>query len=99
MPTLREHKCQPRLLYQAKISINIDEENKIVQEKNKFRQYLYNQSSHTEDSRRKNSIQGRNMHQRKGKILSISHQRQKEKYKHLKSPTKKTYQKPTVISL
>jgi hypothetical protein len=27
--TLREHKCQPRLLYPAKLSITVDGENKI----------------------------------------------------------------------
>jgi hypothetical protein len=35
MQTVREHKCQPRLLYTAKLSINIDGETKILQEKNK----------------------------------------------------------------
>jgi hypothetical protein len=40
MQTLREHKCQPRLFYPAKLSINIDEENKIFQEKTKFKEYL-----------------------------------------------------------
>ncbi|MBV2134755.1 hypothetical protein KRX52_18445, partial [Pseudomonas sp. MAP12] len=29
LPTLREHGCQPRLLYPAKLSITIDGENKI----------------------------------------------------------------------
>jgi hypothetical protein len=38
--TLREHKCQPRLLYPAKLSITIDEENKIFHDKTKFTQYL-----------------------------------------------------------
>ena len=38
--TLREHKCQPRLLYPAKLSINIDGENKIFQDKTKFKQCL-----------------------------------------------------------
>ena len=38
--TLREHKCQPRLLYPAKLSINIDGETKIFQDKTKFKQYL-----------------------------------------------------------
>jgi hypothetical protein len=38
--TLREHKCQPRLLYQAKLSITIDGETKIFQNKTKFTQYL-----------------------------------------------------------
>jgi hypothetical protein len=40
MQTLREHKCQPRVLYPAKFSINIDGENKISQDKTKFKQYL-----------------------------------------------------------
>ena len=31
--TPREHKCQPRLLYPAKLSINIDGEIKILQDK------------------------------------------------------------------
>ena len=38
--TLREHKCQPRLLYPAKLSITIDRENKIFHDKTKFTQYL-----------------------------------------------------------
>jgi hypothetical protein len=38
--TIREHKCQPRLLYPAKLSITIDEENKIFHDKTKFSQYL-----------------------------------------------------------
>jgi hypothetical protein len=38
--TLREHKCQPRLLYPAKHSITIDEENKVFHDKTKFTQYL-----------------------------------------------------------
>jgi hypothetical protein len=38
--TLREHKCQPRLLYPAKLSITINGENKISHDKTKFTQYL-----------------------------------------------------------
>jgi hypothetical protein len=38
--TLREQKCQPRLLYPAKLSIIIDGENKIFYDKTKFIQYL-----------------------------------------------------------
>ena len=38
--TLREHKHQPRLLYPAKLSIAIDEENKIFHDKTKFTQYF-----------------------------------------------------------
>jgi hypothetical protein len=39
--TLREHKCQPRLLYLAKLSITIDRETKVFYDKTKFTQYLY----------------------------------------------------------
>jgi hypothetical protein len=38
--TLRENKCQPRILYPAKLSITIDRENKIFHDKTKFTQYL-----------------------------------------------------------
>jgi hypothetical protein len=36
MQTLREDKCQPRLLYPAKLSITIDGENKVYYDKTKF---------------------------------------------------------------
>jgi hypothetical protein len=38
--TLREHKCQPRLLYPAKRSITIDGETKVFHDKTKFTHYL-----------------------------------------------------------
>jgi hypothetical protein len=38
--TLREHKCQPRLLYPAKLSITIDGETKVFHDKTRFTQYL-----------------------------------------------------------
>jgi hypothetical protein len=38
--TLREHKCQPRLLCPAKLSIAKDGEPKVFHEKTKFTQYL-----------------------------------------------------------
>jgi hypothetical protein len=38
--TLREHKCQPRLLYPAKLSITIDRETKVFHDKTKFTQYF-----------------------------------------------------------
>jgi hypothetical protein len=37
---LREHKCQPRLLYPAKLSITIDGETKIFHDKSKFTHHL-----------------------------------------------------------
>ena len=38
--TLREHKCQPRLLYPAKLSIIIDGETKVFHDKTRFTHYL-----------------------------------------------------------
>jgi hypothetical protein len=38
--TLGEHKCQPRLLNPAKLSIIIDGETKVFKDKTKFAQYL-----------------------------------------------------------
>ena len=38
--TLRVHRCQPRLLYPAKLSIIIDGETKIFHDKTKFKQDL-----------------------------------------------------------
>jgi hypothetical protein len=38
--TLREHKCQPRLLYPAKRSTTIEGETKVFHDKTKFIQYL-----------------------------------------------------------
>jgi hypothetical protein len=38
--TLREHKCQPRILYPANLSITIDGETKVFHDKTKFTQYL-----------------------------------------------------------
>jgi hypothetical protein len=38
--TLRENKCQTRLLYPVKLSITIDGETKVFHDKTKFTQYL-----------------------------------------------------------
>jgi hypothetical protein len=38
--TIRKHKFQPRLLYPAKLSNNIDRETKVFHDKSKFTQYL-----------------------------------------------------------
>jgi hypothetical protein len=40
MQTLREHKCQPSLLYPAKLSITTNGETKVFHDKSKFTQYL-----------------------------------------------------------
>jgi hypothetical protein len=41
MQTIRDHRCQPRLLYLAKLSINPDGETKIFHDKTKFKQCHY----------------------------------------------------------
>jgi hypothetical protein len=38
--TLREHKCQARLLYPTKLTTTIDGETKVIHDKTKFTQYL-----------------------------------------------------------
>jgi hypothetical protein len=40
IPTLREHKFQPRLLYPDKLSIIIDGKTKVFHDKTKFTHYL-----------------------------------------------------------
>jgi hypothetical protein len=37
---LKEHKCQPRLLYPATLSITIDGKTKVFDDKTKFTHYL-----------------------------------------------------------
>ena len=37
---LRDQGCKPRLLYPAKLAFTIDGENKIFQDKNRFKQYI-----------------------------------------------------------
>jgi hypothetical protein len=38
--SVKEHKCQPRILFPTKLSIIIDGETKIFCDKTKFKQYL-----------------------------------------------------------
>jgi hypothetical protein len=38
--TVREHKCQPRILYPAKLPITLDGETKVFQDRTKFTHYL-----------------------------------------------------------
>jgi hypothetical protein len=44
--TLREYKCQTRLLYPAKLSITIDGETTVFHDKTKFTQYLSTNPAH-----------------------------------------------------
>jgi hypothetical protein len=65
--TLREHKCQPRLLYPAKLSITIDGENKIFHDKTKFTQYLSTNPALQRIIDGKLPTQGGKVHPRKSK--------------------------------
>jgi superfamily I DNA/RNA helicase len=58
--TLKEYKCQPRLLYPAKFSITIDGENKVFQYKTKFKQ-CFHKSSPISDNRKKPPTQRRKL--------------------------------------
>lgn len=40
LQTVRDHRCQPRILYLAKLSMAIDRKNKILHDKVKLKQYL-----------------------------------------------------------
>jgi hypothetical protein len=59
----REHKCQPRLIYPAKLSITIDGENKVFHDKTKFTQYLF-----TNPALRR-IIKGKHQHKDRNKAL------------------------------
>jgi hypothetical protein len=75
LQTLREHKCQPRLLYSAKLSITIDGETKIFHNKNKFTHYLSTnpalQRIITENKQTNKTIQGRKPCHRKSKKVIL----------------------------
>jgi len=60
---LREHKCQPRLPYPAKLSINKDGETKIFHGKTKFIQYLFTNPAI------KRTIDGKLQHKEENYIL------------------------------
>ena len=55
--TLREHKYQPRLLYQAKLSITIDGETKVFHDKNQIHTLSFHESSPSKDNNRKKKNQ------------------------------------------
>jgi hypothetical protein len=65
--TLREHKCQPRLLYPAKLSITIDGETKVFHDKTKFTHYLSMNPALQRIITEKKSIQGWKPYPRKSK--------------------------------
>ena len=65
--TLKEHKCQPRLLYPAKLSITINGETKIFHDKTKCTQYFSTNSALQRIIDGKITTQGGKLHPRKAK--------------------------------
>jgi hypothetical protein len=68
--TLREHKCQPRLLYPAKLSITIVRETKVFHDKTKFTQSVH-ESNPSKDNKGKTPTQGGKLHLRKSKKVIL----------------------------
>jgi hypothetical protein len=69
--TLREHKCQPRILYPAKLSITTDGENKIFHDKTKFTHYLDINPDLQRIIDGKKPTQGGKLHLRKSKKVNF----------------------------
>jgi hypothetical protein len=69
--TLREHKCQCRLLYPAKLSITIDGETKVFHDKTKSTQYLSTNKALQRIITEKKTIQGQKLHPRKSKKVIL----------------------------
>jgi hypothetical protein len=69
--TLTEHKCQPRLLYPAKVSITVDGEAKVFHNRTKFTYSLSTnptlQRIITETNQNKTKIEGQKPSPRKSK--------------------------------
>jgi hypothetical protein len=82
MQILREHKCQPRLLYPAKLSINIDGENKIFQDKTKFKQYL------STNPALQRILEGKLLLHQRNDIEHLTTKSKAESHKHIKPPSK-----------
>jgi hypothetical protein len=71
MDTLREHKCQLRLLYPAKLSITIDGETKVFHDKTKFTHHLSMNPALQKDNKGKTPRQGQKLHPRKSKKVNL----------------------------
>ena len=69
MQTLREHKCQPRLLYPTELSITIDGETKVFHDK--IHTLSFHKSSPSKDNKGKTPTQGWKLHPRKSKKVIL----------------------------
>jgi hypothetical protein len=84
--TIREHKCQPRLLYPAKLSITIHGENKVFHDKTKYTQYL------SMNPALKRIIKGK--HQHKDRNYTLEKAKKKKKKKKSFNKTKRRQRQP-----
>ena len=89
MKTLKEHKCQPRLLWPAKFSINIHGETKIFQDKTKFKQYISTNLALQKTPEGNNqATQGEYLHQRRKKNINhLTTKPKEENHMHRMPPT------------
>jgi hypothetical protein len=75
--TLREHKCQPRLLYSATLAIKIDGETKVFHNKTRFTHYLSTNPAiqriitEKKQPNKQKTIQGRKPRPRKSKKVIL----------------------------
>jgi hypothetical protein len=67
--TLRENKCQPRLLYQAKLSITIDGETKCIPLQKQIYTICFYEPSPTKDNKWKTPTQGGKLYPRNRKKI------------------------------
>jgi hypothetical protein len=87
MLPLREHKHQPRLLYPAKLSINISGENRIFQDKTTFKQYLSTHPALQRGTWKENSNTKKIPAPKKGQdIKHLTTKPKGESHKHIKPP-------------
>jgi hypothetical protein len=69
--TLREHKCQSRIVYQAKLSITIHGENKVFHDKNQIHTLSFHESSPSKNNKGKTPAQGWKLDPRKSKKVIL----------------------------
>jgi hypothetical protein len=69
--TIREHKCQPRLLYPTKLSITIDGETKVFHEKKQINTMSFHKSSPSKYNKGKTPTQEQKLHPRKSKKVIL----------------------------
>jgi hypothetical protein len=99
MQTPREHKCQPKLLYPAKLSINIDGETKIFLDKTKVKQYLSIILAQQRILEENSNTREVPTPKKRQDVNHLTTKPKGESHKHIKPPTKTNIMEPTAICL